>query len=231
MDRRTILRVAVAYALMALAWSLLAFLTPERPTVIAEYHPGFLFFEIGGHLMFGMLVGAMTGDASLVILAGAFATLIDADHLMSIFFLPVLDRTAHSVFFAVLASLSFGYATRGERRFNVRIAGLVVGAILAHLSYDTLLFNGNFPLLAPFSFQIYSFPQWFWLVFECMGVSVVLLASWLAPRRPAGGEVGAPKPTTLRLMVHRHSERLRMARPSSAELSQESRTPGIPAST
>jgi hypothetical protein len=47
---------------------------------------------------------------------------------------------------------------------------VTVSSILTHLSYDVFAGNGQFPLLAPLSFQLFLVPWAFWPSLESMAV-------------------------------------------------------------
>ncbi len=161
----------------------MAFLIPERLPFTAEYDPHFLYVEITGHILFGLVAGAFSGDLLAAVLSGLLASVIDADHMASVFIAPVLDRTAHSVFFALVSSLLLAYITRRKgTKLNFGVAVIVWASILSHLSYDTLLRNGNFPILAPLSFNTFSFPDWFWLPFEMAAILLNLVYFQLLAR-------------------------------------------------
>ena len=169
------MKIILLYTSLALAWSLTGFSSPERLQFTSEYSPHFLVLEIGGHILFGLVVGLFTRSIGKTALSGLLAAAIDVDHMISIFFFPILDRAAHSIFFAILASLVLGWIAGERRRLSRDIFVLTASAIMSHLSYDTFVGNGNFPLLAPLSFKFYNFPDWFWLPLEIAAISLTAI--------------------------------------------------------
>jgi hypothetical protein len=177
-----IAKLAIVYAVASLLWSTVGFLTAQRLPYEAEYSGQFLVTEVGGHVLFGLAAGAMTRKPSLALLTAAEAALIDADHLLSIFVAPVLDRTAHSFFFLAAACLLLGYVARNGNRLNYPVMGATLAAFFAHLSYDTFLSNGKFPLFTPLDFAVYTLPGYSWVLFETAAVAVGLVVGALAKR-------------------------------------------------
>ena len=60
----------------------------------------------------------------------------------------------------------------------------IVGAVLSHLSYDAFAGYGVFPILAPISFSLYSFPAWTWLGLEVSAMTLVLVTALKVRRLP-----------------------------------------------
>ena len=167
--------LALIYALVSFAWSAMALLIPYRLPVTPEYQPGFLATEVTGHFVFGLAAGLFFGRARLAALCGFLAVAIDTDHLLSVTVSPVLDRSAHSVLFIVVAATALSFAAARGRRLDSGVFFVTISSVLTHFSYDALLSNGKFPLLFPASIQISTFPQVSWVVFEGAAIAVALL--------------------------------------------------------
>ncbi len=172
---------AVSYLLLALAWSALGFAFPERLPYLPEYSGFFLVIEIGGHALFGLAAGLATRNRGLVLLVTAESVLIDFDHLASMFVLPVLDRTAHSIPFIILSSGVLAYLLRRYLP-PAAVVSATVASWFAHLAYDTFLNNGNFPLLFPFSAANNYFPVPWAAAFEASAVVLGLCAGLILER-------------------------------------------------
>jgi hypothetical protein len=133
--------------------------------------------------LFGLIVGAFSFDLTLALICGTSSVLIDVDHLLAALGLPMLARTAHSAVFAIVAGLVVAYLTRPAQNRPLLFA-VVIGSILSHLSYDVYAGYGVFPILAPISYNLYSFPHWTWFSFEISGVILVLANALKVGRLP-----------------------------------------------
>ncbi len=168
----SLLRTAAAFAATSFLWSVMAFVVPQRVGYPVEYSGVLLAIEIGGHILFGLAAGLASFDLGLAVLCGAESILIDTDHILSIVVAPVLDRTAHSVFFLVVASLFLARLTKGRKPLNAGVLGVTISAVLAHLSFDIFTGYGSFPILFPFNYQVFAFPYPYWLLLEVLAVVI-----------------------------------------------------------
>lgn len=191
---RSALPLAVVYTAVALAWSLFGFLSPVAPPPhYHEYSLGQFVQEVGGHILFGAVAALPTLDPALILLCGAESILIDADHLLPAFNVPVEPRIAHSVSFALVVGLMTARASKngGKGRSVLVIAW---AALAAHMSFDILAGDGFFPLLAPFTLANYSFPFYSWPLLEALAIGMGLgvrrysrKRKMLQPLNPDGG--------------------------------------------
>ncbi len=170
------------FALISFVWSLSGFFLPTT-SKFGEYTSSEIFQEVAGHVLFGLLVGAFSFDLHLALVCGASSMLIDLDHTMSALGFPVLARTAHSAIFAIVAGLIVAYMTRPSQS-RPMMSVTIVGAVLSHLSYDAFAGYGVFPILAPISFSLYSFPAWTWLGLEVSAMTLVLVTALKVRRLP-----------------------------------------------
>ena len=173
---------AALYLLLALAWSALGFAFPERLPYLPEYSGLFLVLEVGGHALFGLAAGLATRRLDLGLFLTGESVLIDFDHLASMFVLPVLDRTAHSLPFIALSATILAYALRRHAPPSA-VVSATFASWFAHLSYDTFLNNGNFPFLFPFSAAIDYFAFPWSAAFEAGAIALGATAGFLAGRR------------------------------------------------
>jgi len=180
--------IAVPFALFAFAYSFVGFLHPQSIHLHDYSIPG-AFVEVGGHILFGLLVAVPFLDLRLLLLSGSFAVLVDSDHILGALNLPVASRPDHSIVF-ILASSVFVYAlsrrARLDRQTSAKVVTLAPAALLSHLSYDVLaavgIFGGAgyaFPLLAPYSFAPITMPAYSWVVFELLGVSLTSATAYV----------------------------------------------------
>ncbi len=181
--------LALAYGLVSFAWSAMALLIPYRLPVTPEYEPSFLVTEVTGHVLFGVAAGVFFGRVRLAVLCGFLAAAIDTDHLLSITVSPVLDRSAHSVPFLVVAAVVLSLVAARGHRLDSGVFFVTVSSVLTHFSYDAFLSNGGFPLAFPISIQVFLFPWGSWVFFEGGAIAVALAWRLLAARR--GGTAGS----------------------------------------
>jgi len=165
-----VIRVALVFGATAFGWSLLGFLSPITPQHFHEYTPVLLAWEVGGHVLFGLVAAAPTLDPSLALLCGAESIAIDSDHILAALDLPVEGRLAHSVSFALVAPILLSYLTRGSRGSSRGVPLVTLSAIADHMSFDVFAGNGVVPLLSPFSLAYFDLPYWTWVPLEALAV-------------------------------------------------------------
>ena len=107
--------------------------------------------------------------------AGLFSIILDADHLLQLLEIEMIPRMAHSLLFIliviVVMMLLFG-------RKDLRLIAVSIAAVFSHMSFDTILGGSTeFPVLAPFTSQFFTFSGIDWIVFEVIAVAVILTAS------------------------------------------------------
>ncbi|MDA4129127.1 MAG: metal-dependent hydrolase [Thaumarchaeota archaeon] len=161
--------LVLLYSLLSFLWSLIGFVSPAAPE--QYYAVGFpsLAVEILGHFLFGVVAGLATRSVGLAVLCGGEAVLIDSDHFLSTLNLPVLARLSHSIPFAITIAVVFLLLPQHLVRRKT-LALVTIASILSHLSFDIFAGDGQFPLIAPFSFQSYDFPYFYWPVFEVVAI-------------------------------------------------------------
>ncbi len=147
-------------------WSLFGLLSPTTPLHYKEYSLPVLAVEVGGHLSFGFLAGVFTFKSFLALVCTGESLVIDADHLLAALNFPVLPRLAHSVIFAIFTGATISYLIRRERGPDFRFLIVTIAGVFSHLSYDVLAGSGQFPILAPFLLQSFTFPYPSWILLE-----------------------------------------------------------------
>jgi len=175
-----IIRASILYCILAASFSLIGLTLPSK---IVQTNPVSVLSiqEVGGHVIWGLVVAAASLSVRYIFLGGAFALLIDSDHLIGLAHIPAISRMSHSIAFGVLAALVlmiiFG-------RKDYLLGATAFGGMLAHLSYD--IFAGEdamFPIYAPFYDHQIKFSHPYWLVFEIAAVVLVGVVALLAKRR------------------------------------------------
>jgi len=164
------------YGILAAAFSVVGIFLPERQYLDDPLLGGLDLQHIIGHIVFGLIIGAVSLRLRYFLLAGSFAIVIDSDHLIQLLEIEAIGRMGHSIPFAFLSAIVlmiiFG-------RKDYLLGATVFAAMLAHLSFDTLTGSGNFPLFVPFSDELIRFLDSFWLIFFLLGIALVLSATIL----------------------------------------------------
>ena len=92
--------------------------------------------HIFGHVLFGMIAGAVSLSLKYVFMTGAFALLVDADHLLQFFNVEMISRFVHSFPFAIIIAVIMLYAF-GKKDY--RLAAISFSAIISHIAFDVWL--------------------------------------------------------------------------------------------
>ena len=175
------IKSCVIFSVLSFGFSLTGFLFPDadsffyagNPLIVS--HPS--FEHIFGHLMFGMIAGAISLSLRYVFLSGAFALLVDTDHLMQFFNIEMVSRMSHSIPFAIIIAVVMLYVF-GKKDY--RLAAIAFFAIISHIAFDTLLIGqiypdgiGGFPLFAPFTLEFFQLQGLDWLYLEILAVVII----------------------------------------------------------
>lgn len=139
--------------------------------------------HIFGHIFFGMIAGAISLSLKYVFVGGAFALLLDADHLLQFFNIEMIARMVHSLPFAIIIAVIMLYVF-GKKDY--RLAVISFSAILSHIAFDVWLtgqiFPGSasgFPLFSPFTVEIIKFQGLDWLYLEILAIAIVGIITML----------------------------------------------------
>ncbi len=168
--------IAGLYALVAFTYSFVALASRQPGIHFHEYQYSTVVRELGGHLAFGVIAASPFLDAEVIVLSGLLVIAMDADHILAALNLATTGRPAHSLLFIPATFLFLAYAVRkfgmADRRW-LKVAFLAPVVFFSHIAYDIFaayaVFAGrgaSFPLLAPFSFAMISFPYSTWIGFE-----------------------------------------------------------------
>jgi len=160
------------YALLAIGFSLIGLilpwtLPPDSPLGSATVE------HIVGHIVWGMMAAFAALSFRYIFAGGLFALILDADHLINFLNVDVVVRISHSIPFALLAPIGM-MLIFGRRDFL--LGSISFAAVFSHMSYDTLLDAGKFPILMPFSDYITSFEGTDWIILQLIALSVVVVA-------------------------------------------------------
>jgi len=169
-----IIRSSAVYGALAFLFSIIGVFLPSTVTYVVG-NPlevsGISVEHIVGHIVWGLMVSALSLSLRHFILGGVFPIILDADHIIQFFDLEMVPRMAHSISFGFLAS--FVLLLVFEKR-DCRLAGIAFAAMLAHVSYDILLGGTtSFPLLTPFVAELLSFQGNDWIIIQLIAVAIV----------------------------------------------------------
>ncbi len=167
------------FSILSFGFSLTGFLFPEdshiigNPLIVSNPSPE----HILGHVLFGMIAGAISLSLRYVFLSGALALLLDADHLLQFFNVEMISRMVHSLPFAIIIAVIMLYVF-GKKDY--RLAAISFSAIISHIAYDVFLAGqiypgstSGFPLLSPFTVEIIKFQGLDWLYLEILAIAIV----------------------------------------------------------
>jgi len=166
------IKSCVIFSILSFCFSLTGFLFPDDSSIIGNplivSNPS--LEHIFGHVLFGMIAGAVSLSLKYVFMTGAFALLVDADHLLQFFNVEMISRFVHSFPFAIIIAVIMLYAF-GKKDY--RLAAISFSAIISHIAFDTWLAGqiypgstSGFPLLSPFTVEIFRFQGLDWLYLE-----------------------------------------------------------------
>ena len=171
-----IVKASLVYGSTALAFSVLSTVLPGafvigNPFEVSNVTPE----HIIGHIIWGLIAGLAFFSLRYIILAGLFSIVLDADHLLQLLEIEMIPRMAHSLLFIliviVVMMLLFG-------RKDLRLIAVSIAAVFSHMSFDTFLTGTTqFPVLAPFTSQFFTFSGADWIIFQVLAVVIVITTS------------------------------------------------------
>jgi len=174
-----VLKTTFVFALLAAGFSLIGFilpwaLPPDDPLESAAVE------HILGHIVWGMVAAFATLSFRHIFAGGLFALVLDADHLLNFFNIDMVTRMTHSISFALLAPI--GMMLIFGRR-DLLLGSICFAAVFSHLSFDTFLDAGYFPILTPFSDHITAFGGTDWIILQLVAISVVVVAKLIVDKK------------------------------------------------
>ena len=180
-----VVKSCAIFSILSLGFSLTGFLFPDDSSIIGDplivSNPS--LEHILGHVFFGMIAGVLSLRLKYVFLIGAFALLLDADHLLQFFNVEMISRMVHSVPFAIIIAVIMLYVF-GKKDY--RLAAVAFSAIISHIAFDVWfvgqIYPGStsgFPLFSPFTVEIIRFQGLDWLYLEILAITIVGIISIL----------------------------------------------------
>ena len=171
-----IVKACLVYGGIAFAFSMLGTVLPGafvigNPFEVSAATPE----HVIGHIIWGLIAGLAFFRLRYIILAGLFSIILDADHLLQLLEIEMIPRMAHSLPFALIVIiviiLLFG-------KKDLRLCAVSIAAIFSHISFDIILSGSTqFPVLAPFTSQLFTFSGIDWIIFQAIAIAIILTAS------------------------------------------------------
>ena len=167
------------FSILSFGFSLTGFLFPDDSNIIGVplLVSNISSEHILGHIFFGMIAGVLSLRLKYVFVIGAFALLLDADHLLQFFNVEMISRMVHSVPFAIIIAVIMLYVF-GKKDY--RLAAISFSAIISHIAFDVWFVGqifpgstGGFPLFSPFTVEIIRFQGLDWLYLEILAIAIV----------------------------------------------------------
>jgi len=169
----------VIFSVLSFGFSLTGFLFPDDSYIIGSplIVSSPTLEHIFGHVAFGIIAGAISLSLRYVFLSGALALLVDADHLLQFLDVEMISRMVHSLPFAIIIAVIMLYVF-GKKDY--RLAAISFSAIISHIAFDIWFVGqinpgstGGFPLLSPFTVEIFRFQGLDWLYLEILAIAIV----------------------------------------------------------
>ena len=171
-----IVKACLVYGGTALAFSMLGTILPGTFVIGNPFEVSAITPEhVVGHIVWGLIPGLAFLSLRYIILAGLFPIILDADHFLQFLEIEMTMRMAHSLPFIliviVVMMLLFG-------KKDLRLIAVSAAAVFCHISFDIIL-NGSteFPFLALFTGQFFTFSGIDWIIFEVIAAVIILTAS------------------------------------------------------
>ena len=193
---KSALSVGGLYTGLALVFSFTAFLNPLEQAPTAGV-PLLADLDVrGGHLLqhalTGVIAGVFSGNLTGALYVGAFAVLIDFDHLWAFLQFPVIARPDHTISFAVVSSLVLGMAFAVRRKFNAPLALLTAAGVVSHLALDSTRLHSEIPIFAPLVFDDVALGgEMYFSIFLIVAIVLSFLSGLILKRH--GAKIFTPK--------------------------------------
>ena len=190
------IKSCIIFTVLSFSLSLTGLLFPDESHIIGNplivSNPS--LEHIFGHVLFGMIAGAISLSLRYVFLTGAFAILLDADHLLQFFNIEMIGRMVHSIPFAIIIALIMIYVF-GKKDY--RLAAISFAAIISHIAFDVWLAQqilpgstSGFPLFAPFTVEIIKLGGLDWLYLQILAIAIVGIIAILSHKISIKNYVG-----------------------------------------
>ena len=177
-----ILKTSIIYGIIAVGFSILGLILPDRFIVGNPLEVSGVSFEhVFGHIVWGLAIGIASFSFRYAILSGLFPIILDFDHWIQFLGIEMIPRMAHSItfgFIAVIIMMSiFG-------RKDLRLGAIAIAAVFSHMSFDIFLTGiTEFPVFVPFVLKKFTFSGTDWIIFEFLAAVIIFIASIIVLRK------------------------------------------------
>ncbi len=190
-----IIFISAIFGMLGFSYSFFGLIEPAEKTHQLETFRALSIQEIGGHFVFGFVVGLASRNLKMSVICGLMAITIDADHILNALAINIPARTDHSVLFAGMSSVLMGLFAvklrnilqtnkilklvninhvKNDKNLFLQFLFMTLAVFLSHIAYDVITDDdAKFPFLIPFSFDEFVVPQIHGLILEVAGVLVV----------------------------------------------------------
>jgi len=174
-----LIKTTLVYGFLAVGFGLIGFILPgvsppDDPLASATVE------HMVGHIVWGMVAAFAALSFRHIFAGGLFALALDADHLLNFFNIDMVTRITHSISFALLAPI--GMLLIFGRR-DLLLGSICFAAVFSHMSFDTFLDTGAFPILTPFSDHITAFGGTDWIILQLVAISVVIVTKLIMDKK------------------------------------------------
>ena len=145
-------------------------LADKTPLVNPLIHGTFDIKEIPGHFLWGFAAASVTWRLKYALLGGAFAVLIDFDHVISVLQMQGISHMSHSIAFAGI-SLVIMMLTFGKKDYI--LGAIALSSVLSHISYDLFGSDDKFPLFSPVYNNPVYFASGYSILFEIAAIIII----------------------------------------------------------
>jgi hypothetical protein len=133
-----IISLAVIFGLLGFVYSFFGLLESTKNIISLDPFRLLTVQEIGGHFLFGFIVGIPLRNLKASILIGLMALTIDSDHLLNIAGFHIQGRIDHSIPFAIISSILMGFIAY---RIYFKILGEKDASLLSGLSISNKIYK------------------------------------------------------------------------------------------
>ena len=104
-----VISIALIFAGMSFSYSFIGFFSPQAKSIIRfDTFSSLTPQEIGGHFLFGFIIGLPFRKLRMAVLCGLIALGLDTDHILNAAGFEVQGRMSHSIPFIIIASVLVG---------------------------------------------------------------------------------------------------------------------------
>ncbi len=174
-----ITKTSIVYATLAFGFSLIGILLPYSSS-LGDPLSSATVEHIVGHIVWGMIAGIAAFSLRYFFTTGIFAIILDFDHIIQFFGIEAVPRMGHSLPFALLSLILMMLIFNKK---DYRLGAISFAAVFSHMSFDTLINAGKFPLFVPFFDESVKFQDLDWIYLQIIAIITILAATLFEKRK------------------------------------------------